>query len=120
MRSSDSLLRYSSLSLSPEERLDSLRELAGSRNFQVFLSLVAERLLDPADSRLRASKEVLDMGRAQGSVESLEAVLTRGVLDDPSALPHAQQPRQRRELGGKIGRQLDHDGMRLSAGRGTG
>ena len=56
MRSSDSLPRYSNLSLSPEERLEALRELAGTRNFQVFLSLVAERLLDPGDSRCRRSE----------------------------------------------------------------
>lgn len=65
----------SSSSLPPEELQEVLRDLSNSRGFPLFLGLVRDRLLEPAESRLRQSREVPDLFRAQGSVESLDQVL---------------------------------------------
>jgi hypothetical protein len=72
--SSNSSLRSSNSSLQDQDK-ESLQQLADSRGFKVFLDLVRKQLLAPAEQRLRGSKEVPDMCRAQGSVEALDKVL---------------------------------------------
>lgn len=61
--------------LQPEDR-EALVDLQASRGWRVFSELVNRRLLTPALSRLKGAQEVPDMCRAQGSVESLEKVLS--------------------------------------------
>lgn len=76
MQSSDnsnSSLKSNASSLSDQER-GHLQALVGNQGFQLFLELVRLKLHQPALSRLKSAKEVPDMCRAQGSVESLEAV----------------------------------------------
>ena len=75
----------------------------------------------------------LEQPRVGGVVEERAAVVTEAhavgeltregssvdlVVDDSGTLPDAHQPRERDEVGGEIGRDLDHDA--LSAGRGRG
>ena len=49
-----------------------------------------------------------------------EAVVVDLVVDDAGALPDADEPRERREVGGQIGGKVEHDATAVSAGRDRG
>lgn len=72
--SNSNSLKSSSSLLSDQDK-EALQDLAGHRGFQLYLEEIRKHLLGPAEDRLRGSKEVPDMCRAQGSVEALEKCL---------------------------------------------
>ena len=41
-----------------------------------------------------------------------ESRVTGGVVEEPVPLPHADEPGERGEVGGEVGRQLEHDAFR--------